>query len=56
MNDTETPAADLTGLPIVIAALEDQLTALDRMRLHIGAAHVDAAIQHLRIEQARRAG
>ncbi|MEQ5786721.1 hypothetical protein J3454_02310 [Erythrobacter sp. NFXS35] len=53
MNDLDTPAPDLSGLPCIIAVLEDQLTELDRMSLHIGAAHVDAAIQHLRTEQAR---
>ena len=53
MNTITTPAPDRSGLPRVIAALEDQLTELDRMNLHIGAAHVDAAIQQLRLEQAR---
>ncbi|MFN4019093.1 MAG: hypothetical protein ACK4IC_01090 [Erythrobacter sp.] len=53
MNTINTPAPDRSGLPRVIAALEDQLATLDRMKLHIGAAHVDAAIQQLRVEQAR---
>jgi hypothetical protein len=38
----------------IIAKLEKQLAALDRMGTHIGAAHLDAAIQHLRLEQTRR--
>jgi len=42
------------GLPHIIAKLEKQLAALDRMGAHIGAAHLDAAIQHLRLEQTRR--
>jgi hypothetical protein len=54
VTNLDTPAPDLSGLPRTIAALEEQLVELDRMRLHIGAAHVDAAIQHLRTEQARR--
>lgn len=53
MNTITAPAPDRSGLPRVIAALEDQLAELDRMNLHIGAAHVDAAIQQLRLEQAR---
>jgi hypothetical protein len=53
LNTTTAPAPDRSGLPRVIAALEDQLAELDRMNLHIGAAHVDAAIQQLRLEQAR---
>ncbi|MEE4317922.1 MAG: hypothetical protein V2I74_13165 [Erythrobacter sp.] len=51
-NDTS-PAADLSGLPRIIATLEQQLVELDRLRLHIGAAHLDAAIEQLRLEQAR---
>jgi hypothetical protein len=51
-NSTVSPP-DRSGLPRVIAALEEQLAELDRMSLHIGAAHVDAAIQQLRLEQAR---
>ena len=53
MNTIIAPAPDRSGLPRVIATLEDQLAELDRMNLHIGAAHVDAAIQQLRLEQAR---
>jgi hypothetical protein len=47
------PAPDLSGLPRVIAALEQQLAELDHLCLHIGAAYVDAAIQQLRLDQAR---
>ncbi|MCL9982812.1 MAG: hypothetical protein NBV60_06610 [Erythrobacter sp.] len=41
-------------LPAIIAALEEQLAALDKIGTHIGAAYVDAAIEHLRLELARR--
>jgi len=54
LDNTAASAPDLSGLPRVIAALEDQLAELDRMNLHIGAAHLDAAIQQLRLEQTRR--
>ena len=53
MENVTAPAPGRSGLPRVIAALEDQLAELDRMNLHIGAAHVDAAIQQLRLDQAR---
>jgi hypothetical protein len=43
------------GLPEIIAALEQQLVALDRIGARIAAAHLDAAIQQLRLEQARSA-
>jgi len=42
-----------TGTQAVLAALEQQLAALDRLGLHIAAAHLDAAIQQLRLDQAR---
>jgi hypothetical protein len=38
----------------VLAALEQQLAALDRIGAHIAAAHVDAAIHQLRADLARR--
>jgi hypothetical protein len=38
----------------ILAALEQQLAALDRLGSHIAAAHLDAAIQQLRLDQARR--
>jgi hypothetical protein len=41
------------GVGSILAALEEQLTALDRIGAHIAAAHVDAAIQHLRLTQAK---
>jgi hypothetical protein len=41
------PGADLT---FVLAALEEQLAALDAMGLRIAAAHVSAAIEHLRLD------
>lgn len=39
----------------ILAALEQQLAALDRIGAHIAAAHVDAAIHQLRADLARRA-
>lgn len=42
------------GVNAIIAALEAQLTALDAMGARIAAAHLDAAIQQLRLDQARR--
>jgi hypothetical protein len=53
LNNSNHAAPDPSGLALVISALESQLVELDRMNFHIGAAHVDAAIQHLRLEQAR---
>jgi hypothetical protein len=39
------------GVANILATLEEQLAALDRMGAHIAAAHLDAAIQHLRLKQ-----
>jgi hypothetical protein len=38
-------------VPRVLAALEQELANLDRMGAHIAAAHLDAAIQQLRLDQ-----
>ena len=38
----------------VLAALEQQLFALDQLGAHIAGAHVDAAIQQLRRDRAAR--
>lgn len=38
----------------ILASLEQQLAALDHIGAHIAAAHCDAAIQQLRLDQARR--
>jgi hypothetical protein len=54
LENTPAPAPDLSVLPAIIATLEEQLAALDAIGAHIGAAHVDAAIEHLRLELARR--
>ena len=43
-----------TGPHMILAALELQLAALDKIGAHIAAAHVDAAIQQLRLDQSRR--
>jgi len=53
LENLTSPAPDLSGLPSVIATLERQLAELDRMGLHIAAAHLDAAIQQLRLELAK---
>jgi len=39
-----------SGVLTILAALEEQLAALDRIGSHIAAAHCDAAIQQLRRE------
>jgi hypothetical protein len=54
LENTTTSEPDYSGLPAIIAALEQQLAALDAIGAHIGAAHVDAAIEHLRLELASR--
>ena len=46
---------DIIGALAIIAALEKQLAALDQAGAAIAAAHVDAAIQQLRLDQARAA-
>ena len=49
------PAAPRNGrMCDVLAALEQQLVALDKLGAHIAAAHVDAAIHQLRRDQAKR--
>lgn len=51
------PAAPCdSGALHILAALEQQLAALDRRGAHIAAAHLDAAIQQLRLDEARRQG
>lgn len=47
-------APDDAGLPRIIAVLERELAALDAMGAHIAGAYLDAAIDQLRREQARR--
>jgi hypothetical protein len=42
-----------TGAHPILAALEQQLCRLDQLGAHIAAAHLDAAIQQLRLDQAR---
>jgi len=41
------------GVGTILAVLEEQLAALDRIGAHIAAAHVDAAIQQIRRDQVR---
>jgi hypothetical protein len=54
LENTPTAAPDLSVLPAIIVSPKEQLAALDAIGAHIGAAHVDAAIEHLRLELARR--
>lgn len=53
MNHDFSTAAGNTGVQDILIVLEAQLAALDRMGAHIAGAHLDAAIQQLRIDQAR---
>jgi len=55
LDNINAAAPDKSGLPEVIAALEQQLATLDRLGVHLAAAHLDAAIQQLRQDQARAA-
>lgn len=50
-NPDATPPCD-TGVNAILAVLEEQLSALDAIGAHIAAAHLDAAIQQLRLDQA----
>lgn len=43
-----------TGVEHILAVLQEQLARLDQLGARIAAAHLDAAIQQLRLEQARR--
>ena len=54
MTTDKAALSEQPDLHHIIATLDKQLAALDRMGAHIGAAHLDAAIQHLRFEQTRR--
>ncbi|MFM7405018.1 MAG: hypothetical protein ACKO1N_13225 [Erythrobacter sp.] len=54
MENSPTAAPGTNGVGPSLAALEDQREALDRIGVHIAAAHLDAAIQQLRLDQARR--
>ncbi|MBU2588742.1 MAG: hypothetical protein KJ872_11585 [Alphaproteobacteria bacterium] len=53
MTTYKAALSEQPDLPHIITILENQLAALDRMGAHIGAAHLDAAIQHLRLAQTR---
>ncbi|MFM7377627.1 MAG: hypothetical protein ACKO1O_05785 [Erythrobacter sp.] len=52
-NLTPTAPGD-ARVPAVIAALERELAILDEIGAHIAGAYLDAAIDQLRREQARR--
>ncbi len=49
---TSSPPRD-PGVQTILAALEEQLAALDAIGAHIAAAHLDAAIHQLRLDQAQ---
>jgi hypothetical protein len=53
LDNVKAAAPESSGLPEVIAALEQQLATLDRLGAHLAAAHLDSAIQQLRHDQAR---
>jgi len=53
LKNSTAGAPDISGFARIIAALEHNLAELDQLGVHIAAAHLDSAIQHLRIEQAR---
>lgn len=48
-DDVQAPG-DEASLKSVLAALEQQLTALDALGALVAAAHVSAAVEHLRID------
>lgn len=54
METSSFAAPDDAGLPRIIAVLERELAILDAMGAHIAGAYLDAAIDQLRREQARR--
>jgi hypothetical protein len=55
LDNASSPAPEISGLAAIIAILEQQLTALDTLGAHVGAAHLDATIQQLRLDLARTA-
>jgi hypothetical protein len=55
LHNPDPTAPDVPGAAAILAALEQQLAALDRIGAHIAAAHCDAAIQQLRRHAADRA-
>lgn len=54
MENLSPAAPGNIGLHHVLAVLEQQLALLDHLGLHIAAAHLDAAIHQLRLDQAQR--
>jgi hypothetical protein len=52
LENLPTPTPGDYGVGTILATLEQQLEALDRIGAHIAAAHLDAAIQHLRLTAA----
>ena len=54
MYNPDPTMPESSGVLTILAALEEQLAALDRIGSHIAAAHCDAAIQQLRLDHARR--
>ncbi len=54
MENLSPSAPASPGVAAVLSSLERELVNLDRFGAHIAAAHLDAAIQQLRLDQARR--
>ena len=54
LPDHDPAVPEASGVQAILASLEQQLAALDHIGAHIAAAHCDAAIQQLRLDQARR--
>jgi hypothetical protein len=54
LDNHATGASNDAGAHHIIAVLEQQLAALDKRGAHIAAAHLDAAIQQLRLDCAPR--
>ncbi|WP_301749563.1 hypothetical protein [uncultured Erythrobacter sp.] len=54
LENLTSPAAERIDVSSAIATLELQLSVLDRLGAHIAAAHLDAAIQQLRLDHPPR--
>ncbi|MEL6529174.1 MAG: hypothetical protein AAGK01_06345 [Pseudomonadota bacterium] len=56
MNEGQNARFSIAEIAPILTVLEQQLASLDRIGATIAAAHLDAAIQQLRIDQARSTG
>lgn len=52
LSDSEATQVGNCGVTPVLSVLEQQLVRLDQMGASLAAAHLDAAIQQLRLDQA----